>query len=157
DLLLFLIGKAAFFTTTFVVPARVHGIGLALTFYLLTSLVVGVALSVVFQLAHCVEGTEFHDGQAVDEWAVHQLATRTHFAPRSPRLNWYSGGLNFQIEHHLFPRLSHVHYPRIAPVVQRVCAERGVPYRVHDTFADALRSHYRLLRDSGRTPDTRQI
>jgi linoleoyl-CoA desaturase len=140
-----------FFTATFVVPARVHGIGLALTFYLLTSLVVGLALSVVFQLAHCVEETTFHDGRAADEWAVHQLATTTDFAPRSRLLTWYIGGLNFQIEHHLFPRLSHVHYPRIAPVIRRVCAERGIPYRVHDTFADALRSHYRLLRESGRS------
>jgi linoleoyl-CoA desaturase len=151
DLLMFVSGKVVFFTTTFVVPARTHGIGRALTFYLLTSLVVGLALSVVFQLAHCVEGTAFHDGQAADEWAVHQIATTTDFAPRSRLLNWYIGGLNFQIEHHLFPRLSHVHYPRIAPVVRRVCAEQGIPYRVHATFADALRSHYRLLRDNGRS------
>jgi linoleoyl-CoA desaturase len=149
DLALLVTGKAAFFVTTFVIPSRVHGVPLALAFYLLTSLVVGIALSVVFQLAHCVEGTEFHDGQAADEWARHQLATTTDFAPRSRLLRWSIGGLNFQIEHHLFPRLSHVHYPRIAPVVRRVCAEHGVAYRVHDTFGDAIRSHYRLLRDTG--------
>jgi linoleoyl-CoA desaturase len=148
DLLLFLTGKASFFVTAFVIPSLVHGIMLALTFYLLTSMVVGIVLSVVFQLAHCVEGTEFCQGEAVDEWALHQIATTTDFAPHSRFLRWFIGGLNFQIEHHLFPRLSHVHYPRIAPVVQRVCAERGVPYRVHETFGDALRSHYQLLREN---------
>jgi linoleoyl-CoA desaturase len=151
DLLVFLAGKAAFFLTAFVIPSLVHGITLALTFYLVTSIVVGIALSVVFQLAHCVEGAAFCLGEAADEWALHQIATTADFAPRSRFLRWSIGGLNFQIEHHLFPRLSHVHYPRIAPVVQRVCAERRVPYRVHETFGDALRSHYRLLRGNARS------
>jgi linoleoyl-CoA desaturase len=150
DLLVFLFGKAAFFVTAFLIPSLVHGITLALTFYLVTAMVVGIVLSVIFQLAHCVEGTAFYLGKAADEWALHQIATTADFAPRSRLLRWSIGGLNFQIEHHLFPRLSHVHYPRIAPVVQRVCEERGVPYRVHKTFGDALRSHYRLLRENAR-------
>jgi linoleoyl-CoA desaturase len=150
DLFLFVAGKAIFFATAFVIPSFVHGIWLTLLFYFATSLVVGITLSTIFQLAHCVEETSFFAGQAEDEWAVHQLETTADFAPGSRLLRWYVGGLNFQIEHHLFPRLSHVHYPRIAPVVQRVCVERGVPYRVHQTFGDALRSHYRLLRANGR-------
>jgi len=150
DLVLFVAGKSAFFALAFVIPLLVHGIALALAFYLAVSLVLGITISVVFQLAHCVEETAFYAGEAPDEWAVHQIATTVDFAPRSRLLRWFLGGLNFQIEHHLFPRLSHVHYPRIAPVVQRVCAERGVPYRVHDTFRAALRSHYRLLQANGR-------
>jgi linoleoyl-CoA desaturase len=148
DLFLFLTGKATFFVTAFVIPSLVHGITLTLTFYFVTSLVVGIVLSVVFQLAHCVEGAAFYPGEAADEWAQHQIATTADFAPRSRFLGWAIGGLNFQIEHHLFPRLSHVHYPRIAPVIERVCLEYGVPYRVHKTFGDALRSHYQLLRQN---------
>ncbi|HXT69920.1 MAG TPA: acyl-CoA desaturase [Vicinamibacterales bacterium] len=150
ELVMFVTGKAAFFITTFVVPSLVHGVPFALTFYLLTSVVVGLTLSVVFQLAHCVEDTAFYAGAAADEWAVHQIATTMNFAPRSRVLGAFVGGLNFQIEHHLFPRISHVHYPRIAPVVQRICAERGVAYHLHDTFGAALRSHYRMLRANGR-------
>jgi linoleoyl-CoA desaturase len=150
DLVLFVTGKATFFVSAFVVPSLVHGIAFALTFYFITSLVLGVTLSVIFQLAHCVEETAFYPGAAVDEWALHQIATTMNFAPRSQLLGLYIGGLNFQIEHHLFPRLSHVHYPRIAPIVQRMCAERGVDYRVHETFGAALRSHYRLLRAQGK-------
>jgi linoleoyl-CoA desaturase len=152
DLLLFIAGKGAFFVLTFVIPSFVHGLVYALAFYLAVSLVLGITMSIVFQLAHCVEETAFYAGEVPDEWAVHQIATTVDFAPRSRLLRWYLGGLNFQIEHHLFPRLSHVHYPRIAPIVQRICAERGVPYRVHDTFRAALRSHYRLLRGNGRVP-----
>jgi linoleoyl-CoA desaturase len=150
DLLLFLIGKAMFFATALVIPSLVQGVTLALTFYLVMSLVLGLALSIVFQLAHCVEGAAFCAGEAADEWARHQIATTIDFAPRSRFLGWAIGGLNFQIEHHLFPRLSHIHYVRIAPVVQRVCAEHGVAYRVHETFVAALRSHYRLLRENAR-------
>jgi linoleoyl-CoA desaturase len=150
DLVLFVTGKAAFFVLAFVVPSLVHGIALALSFYFVTSLVVGITLSVIFQLAHCVEETAFYSGAGVDEWSLHQVATTTNFAPRSRLLGWYVGGLNFQIEHHLFPRISHVHYPRIAPIVQRICAERGVDYRVHETLGAAVRSHYRLLRAQGR-------
>jgi len=150
DLVLFVAGKASFFALALVVPALVHGIAPALLFYFVTSFVVGLTLSVIFQLAHCVEETTFHAGAAVDEWALHQLGTTANFAPRSRLLGWYVGGLNFQIEHHLFPRISHVHYPRIAPIVQRVCAERGVDYHVHETLFAAVRSHYRLLRAQGR-------
>ena len=83
----------------------------------------GVLLSVVFQLAHCVEETDFPELPADAErlscpWAVHQVQTTADFAPRNRLLTWYVGGLNFQIEHHLFPRMCHVHYPKVAAIVQ---------------------------------------
>jgi len=150
DLVTFIAGKVAFFTLMFALPIYVHGFGLAIAFYAVASMVLGVLLSVVFQLAHCVEETSFHAGGTEDEWAVHQLSTTADFAPRSRFLRWYLGGLNFQVEHHLFPRISHVHYARIAPVVRRVCEQFQVPYLVHETLGAAIRSHYRLLRQSGR-------
>jgi linoleoyl-CoA desaturase len=150
DLFLFAAGKCWFVLAAFVVPVYVHGTAIAVTFYFVASLVLGVMLSVVFQLAHCIEETAFHPGEAADEWALHQLATTSDFAPRSRLLRWYLGGLNFQVEHHLFPHLSHVHYPRLVPVVRRVCSEAGAPYLVHETLVAAIRSHYRLLAAAGR-------
>lgn len=149
DLVVFIAGKVAFFGFLFGLPIYVHGFAIALAFYALGSAVLGVTMSVVFQLAHCVEETTFRAGSAEDEWAVHQLGTTADFAPRSRFLRWYLGGLNFQVEHHLFPRISHVHYARIAKVVRRVCSEFNVPYLVHETLGAAIRSHYRLLRASG--------
>ena len=149
DLVTFICGKLAFFGLIFGLPTYVHGFVIAVAFYGVASLALGVTLSVVFQLAHVVEETSFRAGSAEDEWAIHQLVTTADFAPRSRFLRWYLGGLNFQVEHHLFPRISHVHYARIAKVVRRVCGEFDVPYLVHPTFGAAIRSHYRLLRASG--------
>lgn len=112
-----------------------------------------VILGTVFQLAHIVEGaqqplTDEH-GVIGNDWAVHELLTTADFAPRNRLLTWYTGGLNFQVEHHLFPAVSHLHYPRIAAIVQRTAEEYGLPYNVKPTFRAALGSHVRRLRELG--------
>lgn len=116
-------------------------------------LVAGFILGVVFQLAHVVEGAQqpLPDAKGVipKDWTVHELLTTADFAPRSRWLSWYTGGLNFQIEHHLFPYVSHLHYPAIAPIVQRTAEEFGLPYNVKPSLAAALASHVRRLRQLG--------
>lgn len=84
----------------------------------------GVVLSIVFQLAHTVEDTTFpHANIAThkmeDEWAIHQLKTTANFATGNKLISWLVGGLNFQVEHHLFPRVSHVHYPAISKIIKK--------------------------------------
>lgn len=121
--------------------------------FLLMHFVSGIVLTVVFQLAHSVEGTSHPlpdaDGRILNDWAVHQMETTVDFAPDNRLLSWYIGGLNYQIEHHLFPRVAHVHYPAIAPIVRRTAQEFGVPYQVNTSFMSALRSHFALLRALG--------
>lgn len=146
--------KALFFAWAFALPLLLHPLSVVLAYYALTVFVTGLVLSVVFQLAHCLEEAEFPEPapgseRLPDAWAVHQVQTTVDFAPRSRALGWYLGGLNFQIEHHLFPRICHLHYPRIAPIVRAVCAEHGVRYRVHETLGGALASHWRWLRRMG--------
>jgi linoleoyl-CoA desaturase len=80
-----------------------------------------------------------------NNWAVHQLETTVDFAHNNRLLSWYVGGLNFQVEHHLFPGICHIHYPAIAPIVQATCAEYGVTYNVLPTFRAAIASHMRWL------------
>lgn len=116
--------------------------------------IAGLILSVVFQLAHTVTETEHY---AVEEntslentWAIHQLKTTANFAPRNKFLNWYIGGLNFQIEHHLFPHICHVHYPKLASIVKHTAFEFGLPYHEQPTFMAALRSHIEMLKVLGR-------
>ena len=87
----------------------------------------------VFQLAHTVEHTSFpvpdeDTGRLEDEWAVHQLKTTANFATNNKVVSWLVGGLNFQIEHHLFPKISHVHYPAISKIIRNACEEYGIPY-----------------------------
>lgn len=155
DLVTFIAGKLAFFTLAFGLPLLLHPWWIVLAFYAAVSFVEGVVLSVVFQLAHCVEEADFPlpspaTGRMATAWAEHQVQTTVDFAPRNRLLSWYIGGLNFQIEHHLFPQICHVHYPALAPLVQQTCREFGLRYAVNHTFRAGVASHFRWLRQMGR-------
>jgi linoleoyl-CoA desaturase len=140
-------GKAVFFCLMFVIPATQHSLGTVLLFYFFTSFVLGLMLSVVFQLAHCVEEANFrHADNKMTDWAIHQVETTANFARRSRLLTWYVGSLNYQIEHHLFPKICHLHYPALSPLVEQICAKFGVQYSSQETLSGAIGSHYRFLR-----------
>ncbi|MES1157651.1 MAG: acyl-CoA desaturase [Haliangium ochraceum] len=148
-------GKVVFFGWAFIIPLLFHPWWVVLSFYATTAFTLGIVLAVVFQLAHCVEEASFQTLPAgsrhhlTDGWAIHQVRSSVNFAPQNRLLTWYVGGLNFQIEHHLFPKISHLHYPRISPIVRAVCAAYGVRYAMNDTFLGALASHGRWLRRMG--------
>jgi len=115
----------------------------------------GFVLSIVFQLAHTVEHTEFpaanpDTNRIEDEWAIHQLRTTANFATRNRFISWWVGGLNFQIEHHLFPRISHVHYPEISKIIRKVCQEFGVQYIEYPKMRLAVASHLNHLKSLSR-------
>jgi len=88
-------------------------------------------------------------GRMETAWAVHQVQATVDFARGNRLLSWFIGGLNFQIEHHLFPRICHVHYPAIAPLVEQTCREFGLGYVAHRTFLAGVGSHFRWLRRMG--------
>ncbi|NBG66850.1 fatty acid desaturase family protein [Acidiluteibacter ferrifornacis] len=115
--------------------------------------VCGLTLAIIFQLAHLVEHTEQplpdDSGTIENTWAVHQLMTTANFARKNKILSWYIGGLNYQVEHHIFPNISHIHYPEISKIVQETAKEFGVPYHEYDSFWDAFKSHMRLLKELG--------
>lgn len=114
----------------------------------------GLVLGLVFQLAHVVEGMAFpvpdEAGNIEEAWAVHQMQTTANFARKSWLANFLCGGLNMQIEHHLFPRICHIHYAAISDIVQKTAIEFGVPYIENPTFLSALQSHYRMLKRLGK-------
>ncbi|MBD81111.1 MAG: acyl-CoA desaturase [Crocinitomicaceae bacterium] len=120
----------------------------------LTMLVVaGITLTLVFQLAHVVPDckTEKNAENLQDQnWHAHQLQTTSNFAHNNKLLSYLIGGLNYQIEHHLFPGICHIHYPQISKIVKQTAMEFSLPYHYEETVSDAIRSHYRLLRDLGR-------
>jgi linoleoyl-CoA desaturase len=116
--------------------------------------VIGLLITAVFQLAHVVEGPTHHEptlsGKMDNTWAIHQLETTADFARKSTVLGWFIGGLNFQVEHHLFPTICHVHYPKISEIVKQTATEFGLPYHDQKTFFSAFRSHLRVLKAFGR-------
>ncbi|MBS1782648.1 MAG: acyl-CoA desaturase [Bacteroidetes bacterium] len=116
--------------------------------------IAGLSLSCIFQLAHVMGECEFpvpDDGKKMENnWAIHQMLNTANFGPKSKIMNWFIGGLNRQVEHHLFPYICHVHYKNIAPIVKATAKEYGVPYFEQPTFIAALREHARLLKELGR-------
>lgn len=154
DLVIFLAGKAVFFGLAFVLPIFFHPWWVVLLVYMMTGLVTGIVLSVVFQLAHCDEVAAFPlpaegTNRMEHGWAIHQALTTVDFAQRSRLLTWLLGGLNYQIEHHLFPKICHTNYPAISKIVRQTCLDYGVPYNVHGTIWSALKAHYHWLQKMG--------
>ncbi len=123
-------------------------------------LTAGLILGIIFQLAHVVEETEHVDpgeDNTIDQhWIIHEMETTSNFARDNKLLSWYIGGLNYQIEHHLFPRVCHVHYPEISEIVERTAKEYDIPYNHHETFFEAVHSHYQMLRWLG-SPDAEPV
>ena len=123
--------------------------------FLVTMCVLGFTMSIVFQLAHTVEQTALPVPHATtrkleDDWAIHQLRTTANFATNNRLISWLVGGLNFQVEHHLFPKISHVHYPNLSKILRETCAEFGLPYQEYPKMRTAIASHVAFLRQMGR-------
>lgn len=125
-------------------------------YVLMMHMIAGFTLAIVFQPAHVVPDTEFpepdKDLTIENNWAIHQLETTANFAPKSRVLYWLVGGLNYQVEHHLFPNICHVHYKKLSKIVKATAEEFGVPYYSEPTFFSAIRSHTKMLRKLGQTP-----
>ena len=159
NLLLFkmVVDKLIYFAVLFGLPLMA-GISFlyVLAGFLVMHFAAGIILTVVFQLAHTVEGTSHplpdESGNIDNAWAIHQLHTTVNFSHGNPFLTWYLGGLNYQIEHHLFPRICHIHYPAIAPIVKRTAKEFGIPYLENKTFREAFNSHVATLKRFGKLP-----
>lgn len=121
--------------------------------FIIAHLIAGYVITVIFQLAHVVEGPEHHDAletpKMKNTWAIHQLRTTANFSRKNKFLTWFVGGLNYQIEHHLFPNICHVHYPKVAEIVRNTVKEFGLPYHEYKRFFQAYRSHKRVLRSFG--------
>ena len=118
----------------------------------------GLTLAIVFQLAHVVENTEFEfagleDRVVESAWAVHEVKSTADFASGNKLITWLVGGLNYQVEHHLFPRISHVHYPAISKIVSQKCEEFNIPYHTFPTMRAAVVSHFKLIKQLGAAPD----
>ena len=144
------------YTCLFVfVPAYTLGWADMLIGYSVVLFVCGLTIAVVFQLAHIVEDTQFpvadiSSNKIENEWAIHQIQTTANFATRNKVVSWFMGGLNFQVEHHLFPKISHIHYPALSKIVRETCQEFNLKYIEYPTVWSALGAHVRHLKDLGR-------
>lgn len=152
--------KGLYISLFVVLPFAFIPAGRVVVGLLLFQVILGLTLTFIFQLAHGTEKVEFPEPTAGDpatienDWAVHEMRTTVNFAISNRLLNWFAGGLNFQVEHHLFPQVSHTYYPEISQIVRRTADEYGIPYNVHETYLGAVKSHYKFLRTLGHEPPT---
>jgi linoleoyl-CoA desaturase len=114
----------------------------------------GLILAAIFQPAHVVPSSDYplpdESGNVDADWAVNQLYNTANFAPKDPILTWYVGGLNYQVEHHLFPNICHVHYPKLSKIVKETANEFNLPYHSYKTFFGALLGHSKMLYNLGK-------
>lgn len=148
--------KVVYIILTLIIPLIVlpFSAGIIILAFLWMHFICGMSLALIFQPAHVIEETTFFEttecGSMENHRAIHQMRTTANFANKSRLFTWLIGGLNFQIEHHLFPNICHVHYRHIAGIVKKTAQEFNVPYYQHKTFTGALRSHFLLLNRLGK-------
>jgi linoleoyl-CoA desaturase len=156
ELLRLIFYKLAYFSVFLFLPIIITGFNwwIMLLGFLIMHLTAGGIMSIIFQMAHISEGVEQpvlnEEGNIENEWAIHELETTANFARNNRLLSWFIGGLNFQIEHHLFPNICHVHYKRISPIVEKTAKEFGLNYNVQPTFFKAIISHTKTLKILGK-------
>lgn len=155
EILLFLTFKVLYFLLFLILPAVLLSAPAwqVLLGFVLLHFIGGFASALVFQLAHVVENVQFptcHAGKIDDCWVLHELKTTSNFAPSSKFWGHLVGGLNCQIEHHLFPGTCHVHYPALSVLVKQTAQEFGYPYIEQPGFFSAVRSHFRTLERFGK-------
>jgi linoleoyl-CoA desaturase len=152
--IIFWLSKLFFVIVYMVIPISVLGFMPWLAGFLAVHVAMGFTLAIVFQLAHVVEDTHFVEAKTdlaiQDNWAKHQVLTTANFAANNAIVNWYVGGLNFQIEHHLFPKISHIHYPAISKIVKLTCQEYNIPYNEFTTMWGAVASHFKMMKAFGK-------
>ncbi len=155
ELTLIIVTRIIYFIYMLVIPMLVLDFAWyqILVGFLSVHFTAGITLAVIFQLAHVMEDAKYPkpvDGSVLNQWAVHQMNTTLNFANNNRILSWFVGGLNFQIEHHLFPNISHIHYKKISPIVKKTAEEFDVPYTAYKTFLGALFDHGKMLHTLGR-------
>ncbi len=149
-----IIRKAAYWSLLLVLPAMVLSVPFWMTLMMFLSMhfVAGFILTFTFQCAHVMETSEFtvaEDGNIDENRLAHQLKTTANFGVKSSLLFWFTGGLNHQIEHHLFPHICHIHYRKISGIVQQTAMEYDLPYHIQPSLGSAILEHLRMLRALG--------
>ena len=158
--MIFWVSKVMYILFYVALPIAVVGIKAWVIGFAVMHVSMGLTLALVFQLAHVVEHAEFETAGIEpklieNEWASHQVKTTVNFAPKNKFINWYVGGLNFQVEHHLFPRISHVHYPSISNIVKQTCEQFNLPYNTYSSMSESIASHFRMMKKLGEKPAER--
>ena len=144
----------AYYSYLFILPIFFFGVSLKLVcvYFLIGHFINGLFLALVFVTGHLTENTAYpnlKDNTIENNWAVHVINTTGDYASKSKFMQWFVGGINLHVAHHLFPKICHVHYKNISPIIKQVAVKHGYVYREIPTFGNALKSHFLLLKQLG--------
>lgn len=154
ELVVFILGKVTFFSIAFIIPLMVRPPAQVIVFYLITAMVAGITLSLIFILPHTVEHSLFplpSEGKIDHSRDIHQIRVTADFARGHKIFTWLVGSLNYHREHHLFPRICHVHTTALAKLIDDQCNQAQVKHVEHPSFIAGIVSHFRFLKETGRT------
>ena len=152
-----IVWKTMYYFFILIIPILVLNISFLEWFslFFLMHFVAGFVLAIVFQTAHIMPDCKhltYSEKLDLNTWAINQLLTTSNYSPNNKLFSWLIGGLNYQIEHHLFPGICHVHYAKISPIVKRVANEYNLPYHYKQNFLQAIIAHTKMLYYLGQVP-----
>jgi linoleoyl-CoA desaturase len=159
EVIIFVVSKIIYFFTALVIPFYFIEAPWwqILICFLSMHAVAGVIMACVVKLGHIVENVIHvkpdENGVIQNSWMVHELETTSNFSIHNKFISWFTGGLNYQIEHHLFPRTCSVHYSKISPIILEVTRKYHLPYNTNKNMLTGLISHYKILKHFG-SPDS---
>lgn len=154
-----LITKAVFIVHAVIIPLSIHPFARWFPMFLLYVFTIGYMFVLMFSVNHLTENTIYPnetDFTGPRDWAMYQVRTTSNFATHSLFWTWFSGSLNFQIEHHLFPGITHTYLPYIQPIVKQACKEYNLPYKDFPSYWDAFYSYYHHIKTLGQSPSSKQ-
>lgn len=155
-----IVTKLLYFSYALVLPALIlpYNFGQIFLGFFIVHYIAGFILAIIFQPAHVTSDSAFpmpdSDNKLENNFYIHQMLTTKNFARKNKLFSWYVGGLNFQVEHHLYPTICHVHYEKLAPIVKATAEEYGIPYLEEETFGKAILEHAKSLYEFGKKPVT---
>lgn len=123
-------------------PFAFHDLGTAVLIILLAEVTTSVFVISQTVVNHELAETTQRVPRQGEDWGAWQMHTAHNWRAGNALANAISGGLNHQIEHHLFPEIHYRHYPWISAIVRREAREFGVPYYESGTLSQALRRHF---------------
>lgn len=130
--------------------------GTSIACYMISDMVSALYLALSFQASHVTGVVDWplpdKDGKINRDWAELQIATTLDYATDSWFWTFFTGALNHQTVHHVFPGVSQYYYPEITPIMVQTCKDFNIKYNYSPSFTQALGEHIKHLYVLGREP-----
>ena len=143
DFIINIIFKIFFLVSFIFLPTYYFGFKQAMILLFIRQSITSLVIENIFIVNHIQPSLHSHNSEI--HWSINQIKTSCNWSSNSRFFNWFTGGLNNQIEHHLFPTMNPYLYTRISPIVKNTCKKHHIPYNDFPTFWDAWISMIKFI------------